>query len=110
MRENHLETERFPVASFRADSLIAAPGRLAPGETAVLTLAGELSLHGVTQPLLTPVSVTLSADGAALAVRAEFTVKLADFAIPRPKFLVMKLDELQRITVRLSAQRAGAGG
>lgn len=110
MRENHLETARFPTASFRADSLIDAPGALAPGATVVLTLAGELSLHGVTRPLITPVSVSLAADGAALEVRAEFTVKLADFAIPRPKFLVMKLDELQHVSVQLSAQRAGAEG
>lgn len=105
MRENHLETARFPTADFRADSLVGAPAALVPGETAVLTLAGELSLHGVTRPLVTPVSVTLAADGATLDVRAEFTVALADFAIPRPKFLVMKLDETQRITVQVRLER-----
>lgn len=110
MRENHLETERFPTADFRADSLVAPPAALVPGETAVLTLAGELSLHGVTRPLVTPISVTLAGDGAALDVHAEFVVELADFAIARPKFLVMKLDETQRITVRLHLQRKDAEG
>ena len=109
MCENHLETERFPQASFSADSLSGAPAVLLPGAPAAFTLVGDFSLHGVTRQIAVPVTVTLSADGTALAVSAAFTVKLADYSIARPKFLVMKLDELQRVSVALTARRQGEG-
>ncbi len=109
MRENHLETERFPQAGFRADSLSGAPVALIAGAPAAFTLVGDFSLHGVTRRIAVPVTVTLSADGMALAVSAAFTVKLADYAIARPQFLVMKLDELQRVSVALTAQRHPEG-
>jgi polyisoprenoid-binding protein YceI len=109
MRENHLETDRFPQAVFSADSLSGAPARLEPGAPAAFTLVGDFSLHGVTRRIAVPVSVILSADGAALAVSAAFTVKLADYSIARPQFLVMKLDESQQVGVALTAQRRGEG-
>jgi len=109
MRENHLETDRFPEAVFLADSLSEAPAALAPDTPAAFTLIGDFSLHGVTKQIAVPVTVVLSADGRALAVSAAFAVKLADYSIARPQFLVMKLDELQRVNVALTAQRRSEG-
>jgi polyisoprenoid-binding protein YceI len=109
MRENHLETDRFPQAVFRADSLSGAPALLAAGAPVPFTLVGDFSLHGVTHRIAVPATVTLSADGMALAVTAAFTVKLADYSIARPQFLVMKLDELQQVSVALTAQRQPEG-
>ncbi|MEZ4651819.1 MAG: hypothetical protein R3E97_24085 [Candidatus Eisenbacteria bacterium] len=49
--------------------------------------------------------LTLRADGK-LAVHATFDVVLADHEIDRPKFLMLKLDEKQRVTVDLLAEPA----
>lgn len=107
MRENHLHTDRFPVAAFRGGR-VTKPSRtaLAPGETATLDLSGDFSLHGVTRPITVPVVLTREAgEPAALRLATKFKVKLSDYQIPRPQFLVMKLDEVQSITFDVRAVR-----
>ena len=113
MRENHLETAKHPHAVFRGGSVrkLSAP-RLEPGTKVTFEIAGVLDLHGVQKPLVAAVELmAASADqGAELHVITRFDVKLSDFGIPRPKFLVMKLDEVQNVTVDLVARRGRAPG
>ena len=107
MRENHLETDRYPRAVFKGGRVHEASGsRLRLGETLQFEIEGVLSLHGVDKPLRAPVTLTHEVvDGVAqLRVAAAFQVKLSDHQIKRPKFLVMKLDEVQRINVELIAK------
>lgn len=106
MRENHLETETYPKATFRGGHLEGFPAALSLGETLKGKARGSFDLHGVVRPMEADVSLTLRSDGA-LAVHAEFEVVLADYEIDRPKFLMLKLDEKQHVTVDLIAQPAG---
>lgn len=112
MRENHLETVKHPHATFRGGSVrkLSAP-RLEPGAKVTFEIAGVLDLHGVQKPLVAAVELTAASgdQGAELHVITRFDVKLSDFGIPRPKFLVMKLDEVQKVTVDLVAKRAAPG-
>ena len=110
MRENHLETAKHRHAVFRGGSVrkLSAP-RLEPGAKVTFEIAGVLDLHGVQKPLVAAVEL-VAASGAELHVITRFDVKLSDFGIPRPKFLVMKLDEVQKVTVDLVARRAAAPG
>ena len=103
MRENHLETETFPKATFRGARLGGLPSALSVGETATGTAQGTFDLHGVVRPLEVQVDLTLRADGS-LAVQARFQVFLADYEIERPKFLLLKLDEKQQVTADLVAR------
>jgi len=97
MRENHLHTDEYPVVVFRGARLHDAPAKLVPEEPVTVEARGFLTLHGVTRELSCPVELTLGEEERTLRVRAEFFVMLADFAIPRPKVLFLKLDEKQRI-------------
>jgi len=113
MRENHLETAKHPHAIFRGGTVrkLSAP-RLEPGAKVTFEIAGVLDLHGVQKPLAATVELTSASgdQGPELHVITRFDVKLSDFSIPRPKFLVMKLDEVQKVTVDLVARRAAAPG
>lgn len=106
MRENHLETEKYPKAVFRGGKVIepSAPA-LAPGKTVTFRVEGEFALHGVQKTIQIPCEVTLvpGQDGNALHILARFPVKLPDYKIDRPQFLVMRLDETQKVTVDLHA-------
>jgi polyisoprenoid-binding protein YceI len=103
MRDNHLHCDRFPEAVFRGGRLTGLSAtRLADGETVTGTIAGSLELHGVTKPLQAPIELTLR--GGSLHVTTRFKVKLPDFDIPRPQFLVMKLDEVQNVVAELAAR------
>jgi polyisoprenoid-binding protein YceI len=103
MRENHLHVEQYPKAVFKAGRVLDPPAQgLRPGVETTFRLEGELILHGVTRPLTAPITARLREDGG-LEIATTFELRLADFSIPRPKFLVMKLDEVQHINVRLVA-------
>lgn len=109
MRERHLETEKHPQAIFTTTSVTAAtPTALTPGTTARATIAGTFALHGVTRELTLPADLTLAADGT-LTVRAQFTVLLSDHQIDRPKVLMLKLADEQKVSVTLTARPAEAG-
>ena len=95
--------DEFPTATFRGGKLSQASAQsLAEGKTVNATLQGELELHGQKKPLTTPLELTLRKGS--LHVVSRFKVKLADFGIPRPQFLVMKLDEVQSVTVDIEAR------
>ncbi len=107
MCENHLETDRFPAAVFKADELLdASVGSVASGEEVTFSLKGEFSLHGVTREITVPVELNVGQDGS-LRVKSHFQVKLADYEIKRPKFLILKLDEVQRVSIDLIARNEG---
>jgi len=107
MRDNHLETDKFPVATFTAREVVAAmPDTLSPGGTAQVRLIGSMDLHGVQRDVDTEGSVTLEQDGT-LLLETTFTVSLADHGIKRPSFLVMKLADEQKVRLALRATQAG---
>lgn len=110
MRENHLETDRFPLAIFRGARILPdAPSgerRLTAAPQSV-EIAGEFELHGVRRPLQLPVQISLRSDGepTRLAIECRFRVRLSDFGIARPQFLVMKLSDDQEIVLTANAVR-----
>ncbi|TKJ41000.1 hypothetical protein CEE37_04870 [candidate division LCP-89 bacterium B3_LCP] len=100
MRNNHLHTDDHPQITFTIDNLVLE-GSLSPGSTYTFNIDGGFNLHGVTRTITIPVEVTYeeAADGKKLHIKAQFEVKLSDYEIPRPQFLIMKLDEIQKVTV-----------
>lgn len=110
MRERHLETDKYPQAIFTATRVTAAtPAALAPGATARVTIAGTFALHGVTRDLTLPADLALAPDGT-LTVRAQFPVLLADHRIERPKVLMLKLADEQKVAITLTATPAAPAG
>jgi polyisoprenoid-binding protein YceI len=101
MRENHLETKKYPNAVFRGGRILESSWKsLLPGETATLKIRGTMQLHGVTRELVVPVTATARDDGR-LAINAAFDIALADYEISRPKFLMLKLNDVQNVSVEL---------
>jgi polyisoprenoid-binding protein YceI len=104
MRERHLETDKHPQAVFTGSKVVSAtPTALAPGGTARVTVAGTFALHGVSREVELPVDLAQAADGT-LSVRAEFMVLLTDHQIDRPKVLMLKLADEQKVRVSLTAR------
>jgi len=94
MREDFLETDKFPFASFKAhlkdlqkisDTLYTA------------TAEGTFSVHGVDKPLSTTATVTSWPVG--LRIQCNFEIKLPDYDIKIPKLLFMKINEVIRLQV-----------
>jgi len=103
MYENHLHVDKYPKAVFTGGKLSdLSATSLAEGVTVTGNIAGTMNLHGVEKPLQAPIEMTLQ--GGALHITTRFKIKLPDYSIPRPQFLVMKLDEVQSVTVDLTAR------
>ena len=103
MRENHLETDKYPKAVFDGGHILEASGHtLNPGDSVHLRLSGQFELHGVKRAMEVPVDATRAEDGT-LSVTAHFDVALADYKINRPAFLMMKLEPTQHLTVQVTA-------
>jgi polyisoprenoid-binding protein YceI len=103
MRDNHLHCDKFPKAVFTGGTLsdVSAP-QVVEGTPVTGTITGELELHGVKKPLAAKFEMSMT--GGVLRVVARFGVTLAEFGIPRPQFLLMKLGETQAVTVDLVAK------
>ena len=86
MRDNYLETDRFPYATFAGAFASVVEGQ---DGTFQVTGDGDLSIHGHSRPVEVACAVALSGRG--YRVRCAFEVLLSDFDIEIPKVMFMKL-------------------
>lgn len=99
MRDKYLETDKYPKAVFAGASVLGPEGATLPaGKVVTFDCEGDFTLHGVTKRLRVAVDVMLH-DERTLTFKASFKVPLADYQIARPKFLFLKLGEVQDVTV-----------
>ncbi len=121
LREQYLETEKFPKATLTISNIVKVEGddrktpqKLESGKSAYVNAEGILALHGVEKNLqLKRVKVTylkgskeLEAGymfGDLLKIDGSFSLKLSDFQIKVPQFLLMKLSEEIEIEISMLA-------
>ena len=96
MRENYLETDRWPMASF--EGRVTELRRDGSKEYRASTL-GTLSIHGVDMPRA--IECTGTPEGEELRVRCTFEVTLSDHDIPIPRLMFMKIDEVMALDLDL---------
>ena len=102
MRDEHLETAKYPKAIFDGAAVTHAPGvALASGQPAGFEADGTFTLHGVSRRVHVHIDATYQAagNGGSIEFHTEFPVTLEDYKITRPEFLFMKLAETQDVHV-----------
>jgi polyisoprenoid-binding protein YceI len=105
MRENHLETDRFPEAVFTLTQLAIPAGSLADGKRTPVHVTGQLKLHGVEKTIEPETYLTYTdGDKPTLKIESLFPVTLDDYSISRPQFLVLRLAKTQQVSVVLRAE------
>ena len=98
MRENYLETKKYPFAEFT--------GKLSPQDLHGLKLGqavqavGDFKIHGRKKAIKVPGKLQLSDDGKELMLKAEFVLKLSDYGIEVPGVLFYELSELQEVKIK----------
>jgi polyisoprenoid-binding protein YceI len=105
MRDNYLETERFPYATFGGTFAEVSEGD--DGWTRV-TGRGDMVIHGVSRSMEIPCEVAPSGTG--FRARCAFQVLLSDFDIEIPKVMFMKLANEIRLELDFFVAPAGVEG
>ena len=117
MRENFLETDKYPKATFKARKIkLSRKPTLKKVEEFTVTATGDLSVHGVTVEKTIPLKVTYlpesdttqkrAKSGNLVRVRGTFPVKLSEHRIQRPEAVFVKLAE----TIYLNVDLTGTDG
>ncbi len=105
MREDHLETSRYPEAIFTLSSLTLPSGGLPDDKRTRVSVKGTFKLHGVERSIDPETYLTLhrTSAGTSLKIESDFSVSLSDYQIKRPQFLLLRLAEEQHVHVELLA-------
>ena len=95
--ENYMESSKYPKSTFRGNIQNWGEVDLGKDGTYELQVSGDLTIHGVTQPLETDAKLTV--DGEQLSAHTSFMVKVADFDIEIPSVVSKKIAETVEVTV-----------
>lgn len=103
---DYLESDKFPFAVFNG-KITGLPQMLKDG-TFPVTVAGQLTIHGVTKPYQGPGTVVVK--GGQLVAASTFKVHLADHQIKIPSILTKDIAEVVDIRVNASYQQQAEAG
>ncbi len=94
MRENYLETDKYPMASYE--------GKLVKADTISeneirFTAEGTIKIHGKQKPLNLLGTIIRSQDN--INVKTKFQVSLPDYDIEVPQLMFLKINEVMELVV-----------
>jgi polyisoprenoid-binding protein YceI len=92
LRQQALETDTYPTATFALTEPVELPDGAADGEEVTVTAVGELTLHGVTRSVEIPITAQLIDD--AVRVTGSIDLVFADYAMEKPtSMIVLSVDD-----------------
>ncbi|MCI0331184.1 MAG: YceI family protein [candidate division Zixibacteria bacterium] len=113
MREQFLHTDSFPKAVFKLAKVTKASQKsLTDGQPVEIEAQGELTIHGVTKPVLFSGAVTYLRESEATQARLPgdllhidvgASILLSDFNVKRPQFVLLKLNDKVELRVDVFA-------
>ena len=103
LKDNAIETSRFPAATFTATSVTGFPESINEGEEISFQLNGDLTVRDVTKSVTFEVTAVLQGD--TLVGTAVLPLKISDFGIAPPDFAnTLTVADNFRIEVVLTAR------
>ncbi|MHA8052762.1 YceI family protein [Aquirufa sp. Wall-65K1] len=95
--ENYLESEKYPMASFKGKIKEAVD--LKKAGTYPVTASGTATIHGVTKAI--EIKGTIISDGNQLQLTSQFDVQLQDYQIKIPKIVFAKIAEVIEVKSKI---------
>lgn len=95
--ENYMESEKYPKSifkgSFESDDDLTKPG------TYEVKVSGEMTIHGVTNPVNTLGYITVDEKG--VKAETKFDIKIADYDVKIPRMVFKNIAEVVEVTAIL---------
>lgn len=116
MRDQFLETSTYPKAIFELTKVVKASQQTLEDQKPIDVVAeGNFTVHGVTKQVTIPLKITylkesdatkVKGPGDLIKIDAAWNLLLSDYNIARPQFLILKLDDKQKIEISVVASTA----
>jgi len=103
MRENHLNTDEFPYAYFKLDSVSGLPSDLQTDTQYTCDASGLFFIHGHKRELTAGLTIEIDQSENLIIVSTRFEIDLDDYEIDRPRALFLKLAKTIEISVTFTA-------
>jgi polyisoprenoid-binding protein YceI len=97
--ENYMESSKFPKANFKGALTDLSAVNFAADGTYNANVSGQLTIHGVTQTVSTPVQFIIA--GGAVSATCNFSVTLKDYGIEIPSLVSDKVGKVARISIKV---------
>jgi polyisoprenoid-binding protein YceI len=97
-----LDSEKFPTSTFKGGITNLTAVDFSKDGTYDAEVAGDLTIHGITKPVKTTGKIIVNSK--VVSVKADFTVKLADYSIDAPPVGAGKVSKEPKITVSAELQ------
>ena len=107
VRQNTLETARFPQAEFVPRKVVALPSPLPKSGDARFQMVGDMTIHGVTRPITWDVTATFSDQEVSGVASTSFRFEEFNMSIPRV-FSVLSVENNIRLEVSFRLRRTEA--
>lgn len=95
--ENYMESHKYPKGLFKGTLLNRNDVNLTKDGKYAVNVRGELTLHGVTQPLITSGWITVQAGK--VTASSSFDIAVADYQIEIPKLVRDNIAKVVRVSV-----------
>jgi polyisoprenoid-binding protein YceI len=92
-----MDSDKFPTAAFKGTITNLSAVKLTKDGTYPAQVNGDMTIHGVTQPVKTTGSITVK--GNAITASADFTIKLEDYGVNGGAIAAGKVSKEPKITV-----------
>ncbi|MFN8446535.1 MAG: YceI family protein [Caldilineaceae bacterium] len=103
IRDNGPNFNKYPLATFKANSISDAPTSYTPGSEVSFKLSGDLTIREVTKPATFDVKAKI--DGNTLTGTASTNIKMSDFGIDPPSFAnTLTVNDEVGIEVQITAR------
>jgi polyisoprenoid-binding protein YceI len=102
IRQNTLQTDRFPFAEFRSTEA-AGPAVFRPGEESTFQIPGVMTIKGREHPIVWEARAQL--DGTTITGTASAKVKLSDFGVEPPRIAIVSVEDEMTWQVSIVAER-----
>lgn len=106
LRQNTLESDTYPFATFVLATVEGLDGPIADGDSVTATLTGDLTLHGVTNTVSWDAEITR--DGTTMIGTATYTFLIADYEMEKPIVgPVVSIDDEVTLGINITATLEG---
>ncbi|HEX9146293.1 MAG TPA: YceI family protein, partial [Candidatus Binatia bacterium] len=103
VQEHYLEVKQYPLIRFDSTGVVKSERSRSSAAPWLITLKGELELHGVRKEILVPIQLFYQANK--IIAQGQFPLLLEEFSLAVPRLLFLKTGNNVQVEFRIGGER-----